>query len=240
MASFKPTKVQVYPKLGEKVTQDTLYWKNYKVRFFLCLLMLGYLEPGVLHLYLSLINVFSFFCMFISSQPPLQIKEFGAITNIDFSPVAPHNFAVTAFSRVCWILLWIHNDVVFHCPFHQALKCPFIPHFFSPFRSTFTVHSPRSLWRHLHGSETQRIVAGSGQMVNCWSPDVKTKWSVCLMLVARRPSGRSEVTQSKRLPPQSGNVVAALSWCSWHFTVFPLAFFSKASTQVIWKPEIYG
>lgn len=34
MASFKPTKIQVYPKLGEKVTQDTLYWKNYKVRLF--------------------------------------------------------------------------------------------------------------------------------------------------------------------------------------------------------------
>ncbi|XP_062240650.1 U3 small nucleolar RNA-associated protein 15 homolog [Platichthys flesus] len=62
MASFKPTKVQVYPKLGEKVTQDTLYWKNYKA--------------------------------------PLQIKEFGAITNIDVSPVAPHNFAVTAFTRI--------------------------------------------------------------------------------------------------------------------------------------------
>lgn len=62
MASFKPTKVQVYPKLGEKITQDTLYWKNYK--------------------------------------PPVQIKEFGAITNIDFSPVAPHNFAVTAFTRI--------------------------------------------------------------------------------------------------------------------------------------------
>ncbi|XP_074526153.1 U3 small nucleolar RNA-associated protein 15 homolog [Halichoeres trimaculatus] len=62
MASFKPTKIQVFPKLGEKVTQDTLYWKNYKA--------------------------------------PVQIKEFGAITNIDFSPVAPHNFAVTAFTRI--------------------------------------------------------------------------------------------------------------------------------------------
>ncbi|XP_008283140.1 U3 small nucleolar RNA-associated protein 15 homolog [Stegastes partitus] len=62
MASFKPTKIPVYPKLGEKVTQDTLYWKNYKA--------------------------------------PVQIKEFGAITNIDFSPVAPHNFAVTAFTRI--------------------------------------------------------------------------------------------------------------------------------------------
>lgn len=62
MASFKPTKIPVYPKLGEKVTQDTLYWKNYKA--------------------------------------PVQIKEFGAVSNIDFSPVAPHNFAVTAFTRI--------------------------------------------------------------------------------------------------------------------------------------------
>lgn len=38
MASFKPTKIQVYPKLGEKVTQDTLYWKNYKVRI-ICFLL---------------------------------------------------------------------------------------------------------------------------------------------------------------------------------------------------------
>lgn len=62
MSSFKATKIPVYPKLGEKVTQDTHYWKDYKT--------------------------------------PIQIKEFGAITNIDFSPVAPYNFAVTAFTRV--------------------------------------------------------------------------------------------------------------------------------------------
>ncbi|CAL1614903.1 unnamed protein product [Knipowitschia caucasica] len=62
MSSFKPTKIPVYPKLGEKVTQETLYWKDYK--------------------------------------PPIQIKEYGAITNIDFSPVAPYNFAVTAFTRI--------------------------------------------------------------------------------------------------------------------------------------------
>lgn len=62
MASFKPTKIQVYPKLGEKVTQDTLYWKNYK--------------------------------------PAVQIKEYGAVTSIDYSPLAPHNYAVTAFTRI--------------------------------------------------------------------------------------------------------------------------------------------
>uniref|UniRef100_A0A8C2K4Y5 U3 small nucleolar RNA-associated protein 15 homolog n=1 Tax=Cyprinus carpio TaxID=7962 RepID=A0A8C2K4Y5_CYPCA len=62
MASFKPTKVQFLPKLGEKVTEDTLYWKNYK--------------------------------------SPVQIKEFGAVTKIDFSPLAPHNYAVTASTRI--------------------------------------------------------------------------------------------------------------------------------------------
>ncbi|XP_006627225.1 U3 small nucleolar RNA-associated protein 15 homolog [Lepisosteus oculatus] len=62
MSSFKPTRIQSYPKLGEKVTQDTLYWKNYKT--------------------------------------PVQIKEFGAITRIDFSPQSPYNYAVTASTRI--------------------------------------------------------------------------------------------------------------------------------------------
>lgn len=62
MSSFKATKIPVYPKLGEKVTQDTLYWKDYKT--------------------------------------PIQIKEFGAITNLDISPLPPHHFAVTAFTRI--------------------------------------------------------------------------------------------------------------------------------------------
>ncbi|XP_076848975.1 U3 small nucleolar RNA-associated protein 15 homolog [Brachyhypopomus gauderio] len=62
MASFKPTKVQTYPKLGEKVTEDTLYWKNYKA--------------------------------------PVQIKEFGAVTRIEFSPLPPHNYVVTASTRL--------------------------------------------------------------------------------------------------------------------------------------------
>ncbi|XP_023678962.1 U3 small nucleolar RNA-associated protein 15 homolog [Paramormyrops kingsleyae] len=62
MASFKPTRIPSYPKFGEKVTQDTLYWRNYKT--------------------------------------PVQIKEFGAITNIDFSPTSPYNYAVTASTRI--------------------------------------------------------------------------------------------------------------------------------------------
>lgn len=41
MASFKPTKIQVYPKLGEKVTQDTLYWKDYKVSVSFTLLFIA-------------------------------------------------------------------------------------------------------------------------------------------------------------------------------------------------------
>lgn len=53
---------------------------------------------------LFLLIFLSFNSMFASSlQAPVQIKEFGAVTNIDISPVAPHNFAVTAFTRVCWL-----------------------------------------------------------------------------------------------------------------------------------------
>ncbi|KAJ8263113.1 hypothetical protein COCON_G00155700 [Conger conger] len=62
MASFKPTRIPSYPKIGEKVTQDTLYWKNYKT--------------------------------------PIQIKEFGAVSAIDFSPLSPYNYAVTASTRI--------------------------------------------------------------------------------------------------------------------------------------------
>ncbi|XP_005998820.1 U3 small nucleolar RNA-associated protein 15 homolog [Latimeria chalumnae] len=62
MASYKPTVIHTYPKLGEKITQDTIYWKNYKA--------------------------------------PVQIKEFGAVSKIDFSPLPPYNYAVTASTRI--------------------------------------------------------------------------------------------------------------------------------------------
>ncbi|NWI08369.1 UTP15 protein, partial [Crypturellus soui] len=62
MANYKPVAVPAHPRLGEKVTQDTLYWRGYKT--------------------------------------PVQIKEFGAINKIDFSPVSPYNYAVTASSRI--------------------------------------------------------------------------------------------------------------------------------------------
>ncbi|XP_044131986.1 U3 small nucleolar RNA-associated protein 15 homolog [Bufo gargarizans] len=62
MSSYKPVAVPSYPKLGEKITQDTLYWRRYKT--------------------------------------PVQIKEFGAVTKIDFSPVQPCNYAVTASTRI--------------------------------------------------------------------------------------------------------------------------------------------
>ncbi|XP_074669037.1 U3 small nucleolar RNA-associated protein 15 homolog [Strix aluco] len=62
MATYKPVVVQAFPKLGERITQDTLYWRGYKT--------------------------------------PVQIKEFGAVNKIDFSPVSPYNYAVTASSRI--------------------------------------------------------------------------------------------------------------------------------------------
>lgn len=62
MASFKPTKIPVVQQLGEKVTEDTRYWKSFKTT--------------------------------------VQVKEFGAISKIDFSSLPPHNYAVTASTRV--------------------------------------------------------------------------------------------------------------------------------------------
>ncbi|XP_063309816.1 U3 small nucleolar RNA-associated protein 15 homolog [Pelobates fuscus] len=62
MSSYKPVAISSFPKLGEKITQDTLYWKRYKT--------------------------------------PVQIKEFGAITKIHFSPIQPCNFAVTSSTRI--------------------------------------------------------------------------------------------------------------------------------------------
>ncbi|XP_050768932.1 U3 small nucleolar RNA-associated protein 15 homolog isoform X1 [Gymnogyps californianus] len=62
MATYKPVVVQTFPKLGERITQDTVYWRGYKT--------------------------------------PVQIKEFGAINKIDFSPIPPYNYAVTASSRI--------------------------------------------------------------------------------------------------------------------------------------------
>lgn len=95
------------------------------------------------------------------SQAPIQIKEFGAITNIDFSPVAPHNFAVTAFTRVCWFL-FLHNFFVLNSFYSHVLY-----RLLFSFRFTYMGHSPRSLSRHLHDLRTRRTVAGSGQMDSC-------------------------------------------------------------------------
>ncbi|KAM9330133.1 U3 small nucleolar RNA-associated protein 15 homolog [Gastrophryne carolinensis] len=62
MSGYKPVAIPSQPKLGEKITQDTLYWRRYKT--------------------------------------PVQIKEFGAVTKVDFSPIQPCNYAVTASTRI--------------------------------------------------------------------------------------------------------------------------------------------
>lgn len=65
MASFKPTKIQVYPKLGEKVTQDTLYWKNYKVNIFYFWCEQQYYTPA----FVLLIFYWVFFVFLTGSHP---------------------------------------------------------------------------------------------------------------------------------------------------------------------------
>ncbi|KAM4808905.1 U3 small nucleolar RNA-associated protein 15 homolog [Rhinophrynus dorsalis] len=62
MSGYKPVAVPSFPKLGEKITQDTLYWKRYKT--------------------------------------PVQIKEFGAVTKVHFSPIQPCSYAVTSSTRI--------------------------------------------------------------------------------------------------------------------------------------------
>ncbi|KAG8598544.1 hypothetical protein GDO81_002651 [Engystomops pustulosus] len=62
MSSYKPVAIPSYPKLGEKVTQDTLYWRRYRT--------------------------------------PVQIKEYGAVTKIDFSPEETCNYVVSASTRL--------------------------------------------------------------------------------------------------------------------------------------------
>ncbi|PIO31052.1 hypothetical protein AB205_0006580, partial [Aquarana catesbeiana] len=62
MSGYKPVAILSYPKLGEKITQDTLYWRRYKT--------------------------------------PVQIKEFGAVTKVDFSPTQPIHYAVTSSTRI--------------------------------------------------------------------------------------------------------------------------------------------
>lgn len=45
--------------------------------------------------FLTLPILFLFFI-----KTPVQIKEFGAVSKVDFSPQPPYNYAVTASSRV--------------------------------------------------------------------------------------------------------------------------------------------
>ncbi len=103
MASFKPTKVQFLPKLGETVTEETLYWKKYKVWDVLDTFSKVYVQRKVYVCVLishHFLQVFSIHIHCFVFQSPVQIKEFGAITKIDFSPLPPHNYAVTASTRV--------------------------------------------------------------------------------------------------------------------------------------------
>lgn len=128
MASFKPTKVQFLPKLGEKVTEDTLYWKNYKVWEVLTHNVFSTSKDFVYHLcvqwkvYILGVLISQHFNKFFSIymhwqsayvfQSPVQMKEFGAVTKIDFSPLTPHNYAVTASTRVSpFIIILFHIEI---------------------------------------------------------------------------------------------------------------------------------
>ncbi|NWS40890.1 UTP15 protein, partial [Probosciger aterrimus] len=85
MALYKPVVVQTCPRLGERITQDTVYWEGYKA--------------------------------------PIQIKEFGAVNKIDFSPVPPRNYAVTASSRIHIYGRYSHEPIKTFSRFKDAAYC---------------------------------------------------------------------------------------------------------------------
>ncbi len=114
MASFKPTKVQFLPKLGETVTEETLYWKKYKVWDVLDTFSKVYVQRKVYVCVLishHFLQVFSIHIHCFVVQSPVQIKEFGAITKIDFSPLPPsqlcrHRLHQSEFDSFSFVLIY--------------------------------------------------------------------------------------------------------------------------------------
>ncbi|XP_072272356.1 U3 small nucleolar RNA-associated protein 15 homolog [Pyxicephalus adspersus] len=85
MSGYKPVAIPSYPKLGEKITQDTLYWRRYKT--------------------------------------PIQIKEFGAVTKVDFSPAQPISYAVTSSTRIHVYGQYSHEPIKTFSRFKDTAYC---------------------------------------------------------------------------------------------------------------------
>lgn len=67
MATYKPVVVQACPKLGERITQDTLYWRGYKVRGSGPVVAVMSLPQNAFFYYFHTIEIF-FFKLFLTSK----------------------------------------------------------------------------------------------------------------------------------------------------------------------------
>lgn len=65
------------------------------------------------------------YCLLFVFQAAIQIKEFGVVTKIDFSPLPPHNYAVTASTRVSLLISPSHTSYL-HLFIFQILSSKYI------------------------------------------------------------------------------------------------------------------
>lgn len=74
-------------------------------------------------------------------KTPVQIKEFGAVSKVDFSPQPPYNYAVTASSRVSIIL----NFFIFLLYSLLLILSHLVKYCLSSCRFTFMADTPKNL-----------------------------------------------------------------------------------------------
>lgn len=85
-ADYQKVEVRKFPKIAKRQTADTRYWKKFSVRNVFC----------VLWVFFSSFALTSTFNL----QFPIVVKEFGAVSHVDFCAKDTHDFAVTSGSRV--------------------------------------------------------------------------------------------------------------------------------------------
>jgi len=86
---FKKVELKTYPSLTDRTTSESRYWRKFKVRTF----SLFYFESKFQRDWFN--ELYFYFKKF-----PILVKEFAAVTSIDFCKTEPHDFAVTSSTRV--------------------------------------------------------------------------------------------------------------------------------------------
>ena len=80
---FHKVEIQRFPRIAKRQTADTRYWKKFSV---------SNVD--------SLLFRLRFLTYKLNMQFPIVVKEFGAVSHVDFCAKETHDFAVTSGSRV--------------------------------------------------------------------------------------------------------------------------------------------